>query len=430
MNNPTDINKDKFIIPAEDIVTKVVEDDNWKNLHSKSWCPVPFNTISWHPSGVVSRCMMSDDDMGESHDSKEMQSLRQNMLDGKWDTYGCTNCLNREKNGQKSQRMNWLGKSMMDQLGNPEPYRTPQLKGNKISHLFVNFSNVCNFKCRMCSPNYSNSLIPEAKHMNSKFPREYKKFQWANPKNFNSIIPYLENNPKVLKGIRSIWMTGGEPFMDDSPYRLMELIEEFGHPEKIKMVITTNGSKLDVSRLGAFEKLKKLTLDISIDAAGPMFEYMRSNRVFTWSQMEEQCGKLSKFSQENKWFGIQINASYQIFNYDNTLDFLDFVYDHKADSNLRLVVFPKHLRAGNLPDSYKKDAHNIINKAELRYHNKDVHNIRTLNDMRRALDTKEHHLTVFQELVREQDKFREIYLHEYHEVLAEIIYGPKQPCLF
>ena len=149
MNNPTDINKQKFIIPAKDIVTKVVEDDTWKNLHSKSWCPVPFNTISWHPSGVVSRCMMSDDDMGASHESDEMQALRKNMLDGKWDTYGCTNCLNREKNGQKSQRMTWLGKKMMDQLGNPEPYRTPKLTGNDISHLFVNFSTcvILNVEC-------------------------------------------------------------------------------------------------------------------------------------------------------------------------------------------------------------------------------------------------------------------------------------------
>ena len=50
--------------------------------------------------------------------------------------------------------------------------------------------------------------------------------------------------------------------------------------------------------------------------------------------------------------------------------------------------------------------------------------------MRKALDTKEHHLSVFQELIREQDKFRGVYLYDYNPDLAEIIYGPKQPCLF
>ena len=155
----------KFFIPAEKIETKVKETELWNNLHSKSWCPVPFNTISWHPSGVVSRCMMSDDDMGTHHDSTEMQDLRKNMLAGKWDTFGCTNCLTKEKQGARSQRMNWLHHDFREGLGNPEPYNNPKLLGNDISHLFVNFSNVCNFKCRMCSSNYSNSLIPEAKHM-------------------------------------------------------------------------------------------------------------------------------------------------------------------------------------------------------------------------------------------------------------------------
>ena len=122
------------------------------------------------------------------------------------------------------------------------------------------------------------------------FPEEYHKVPLQNRKNFNNINEYLEASPEVLEGITSIWMTGGEPFMDDSPYKLMELIEEYGHPEKIKMVITTNGSKLDFNKLNKFNKLKSLILDISIDAVGPMFEYMRSNGVFTWSEMEATCG--------------------------------------------------------------------------------------------------------------------------------------------
>mgnify|MGYP003651600757 CR=1 FL=1 len=422
---------ENFVVHSDDIVTKVVENEKWKNLHSKSWCAVPFNTISWHPSGVVSRCMMSDDPMGASHESDEMIELRRDMLDGKWDTYGCTNCLSKEKNGQRSQRMNWLHTDFIDNLGNPEPYTNPKLVGNDISHLFVNFSNVCNFKCRMCNGNYSNSLIPENKHMLPLFPTQYKKVPDHNRKNFNNINEYLEANPSVLDGIRSIWITGGEPFMDDSCYKLMELIEAYGHPEKIKIVITTNGSKIDFNKLDKFNKLKNLILDISIDAVGPMFEYMRSNGVFTWSQMEETCGKLKKYKQTNKdWFNFQINSSYQIFNYDNTLDFIDFVHDHESDSNIRLVIFPEHLRAGNLPESYKKEAYAMLDRVELRYGNRDQHQIKTLNDMRKALAVKETHFESFKKVVAEQDKFRGSYLYNYHEHLAELIYGTKQQCLF
>lgn len=77
------------------------------NLHSDSWCPLPFNAISFHPTGALTRCMMSNVSMGESYDSEQMQQLRQDMLDGKWDKEGCMSCwkkknkatLVKDKNG-------------------------------------------------------------------------------------------------------------------------------------------------------------------------------------------------------------------------------------------------------------------------------------------------------------------------------------------
>ena len=106
INNTMEIGKknDKFNLPeryivhSDDLNIKSKENDTeapngWKNLHSPSWCPVPFNTISWHPSGVVSRCMMNDTPMGSSHESDQMQFLRKNMLEGKWDTHGCMSYL-------------------------------------------------------------------------------------------------------------------------------------------------------------------------------------------------------------------------------------------------------------------------------------------------------------------------------------------------
>jgi len=432
---------EKWVVDADDIDSKVIENNNWKNLHSKSWCPVPFNTISWHPTGVITRCMMNDTPMGNSYDSSNMQELRQNMLDGKWDTNGCETCLHKEQHGYKSQRINWLSNKMRyEKLGDPEPYTTPKLTENKISHLFINFSNVCNFKCRMCSSNYSNSLIPENKHMTTLFPIVYKKTNGTNEKKFNNINEFLEANSIVLKDIRNIWMTGGEPFMDESPYKLMELIEKYGSPEKVRLTITTNGSKLDFKKLDKFKTLKNLSIDISIDAVGPMFEYMRSNGVFTWNQMKETCGKLKKYKQTNKhWFDFQINSSYQIFNYDNMFDFINFIIDHECDSNIRLLVFPKHLRVGNLPDSFKKEALAMCDKIEVllgNITNQDTHvtNIlSSLSDMRKSIKVEANsnpedrtdapHLYDFKNIVKEQDEFRKMYLYDYNPKLAEIVYG-------
>lgn len=420
---------DRYVVHSDDLNIKSKENDTealngWKNLHSPSWCPVPFNTISWHPSGVVSRCMMNDTPMGSSHESEQMQFLRKNMLEGKWDTHGCMNCLQKEQHGYKSQRINWLSNSMRHKrLGDPEPYTNPKLTENKITHLFVNFSNLCNFKCRMCSSKFSNSLIPENRHMTPLFPKLYKQVHGNREKNFNNINEYLEANPEILKDIRSIWMTGGEPFMTEDPYKLMKLLEQHGQPDKVNMTITTNGSKIDFDRLDEFNKLGKLSIDISIDAYGPLFEYMRSNGVFTWDQMKETCDKLAEYKSENEWFGIQINASYQMFNYNNMYDFIDFVSTYDVDSNIRLLTFPKHFRVGNLPDTYKQEALAMCDKIEKDFDtDKHRHLIVMLGDMRKAIESEENHLEDFMAIVKEQDKFREKYLYEYNKTLSEIIY--------
>jgi MoaA/NifB/PqqE/SkfB family radical SAM enzyme len=429
--NPTRPVTEFEFIPAHEANTTVKENETWNNLHSPSWCPVPFNTISWHPTGMITRCMMSDEDMGETHESNLMQELRQGMLDGKWDKRGCMNCLQKEKVGAKSQRMNWLTHLKRGELGDPEPYTNPKLTGNTISHLFVNFSNTCNFKCRMCNANYSNSLIPENKHMAPLFPRSYKPTNERREKNFNNINEFLEANPEVLKDIRQIWMTGGEPFMDDSPYKLMELIEKYGHPEKIRMTITTNGSKLDFNRLDEFKKLKRLSIDISIDSTGPMFEYMRSNGVFTWDQMKETVDTLKEFKDlYPDWFHVQINASYQIFNYNNIYDFVQFIADRGFASNIRLLMYPKHFRVGNLPDNLKEEAFTILDKCEQKFnteHYEDLQLRSMLDDLRAALrediSNDELGIDYFKKIVKEQDKFRGKYLYEYNKKLGEIVYG-------
>ena len=105
-------------------------------------------------------------------------------------------------------------------------------------------------------------------------------------------------------------MTGGEPFMTDDPYDLIDLIVEHGKPEELEITITTNGSKLNFEKLEKFNKVKKLILDVSIDAVGPLFEYMRSNKVFTWSQMEDTCSKLFEYRKVNKeWFNFLLIAA-------------------------------------------------------------------------------------------------------------------------
>jgi len=116
-----------------------------KAIHSTSWCPIPFNAISFHPTGSLTRCMMSDVPMGETFDSPQMQKLRQDMLDGTWDKEGCMTCWKKEQQGNISQRQKWLQRNPQD-FKNTDGFINPKTTGNPVNHLFINYSNICNFK--------------------------------------------------------------------------------------------------------------------------------------------------------------------------------------------------------------------------------------------------------------------------------------------
>ena len=53
----------------------------------------------------------------------------------------------------------------------------------------------------------------------------------------------LETNKHRLKDITSIWITGGEPFIDKTMFTVRDILYEYAIKEQIMMSITTNGSR-------------------------------------------------------------------------------------------------------------------------------------------------------------------------------------------
>jgi len=81
-------------------------------MNLDTYCPMPFVTLTVNPGGTISRCMMSLENMGpisaDTYSNEKFQTLRQNMLQGKWDEQGCNSCFRAEQNGYRSQRLKWL----------------------------------------------------------------------------------------------------------------------------------------------------------------------------------------------------------------------------------------------------------------------------------------------------------------------------------
>lgn len=401
------------------------------NKHSDTWCPIPFVGVSLHPMGFLSRCMMSETVMSNSDEmdwnNTEFQRLRQSMLDGNWDKPGCDSCRDKEELGVKSQRQNWLAANHLRKFNfTDEAFNSPSLTDNVIRHLFLNFNNVCNFKCRMCSPRYSNSLIPEFKELSSDIEKIL--FEEDKYKNINNVLKFIESNKDNLKDLTSIWVTGGEPFIDGTFWKVLDILNEYADPSKIHMTITTNGSRTTIEDVDKFKHFKQIHWDLSMDMPGPMFEYLRSAGVFTWDQMHNFVQDLSRYVKDNSdWLMVSLNSSYQLYNAHKLYEFFTYIHDMFGDFysiNNRILTGPRWFQARHFPEELKPIANKNIEKL-LQEKWIDDSDIRMINDCKQMLnkDFEEDQWKIFVAQCKGQDKFRGVDLRDYDPILGKAVYG-------
>lgn len=356
-------------------------------------CLIPFASIATHPAGFISRCMMSSKPMGSMTDknvwdNNEFIKLRTDMVNGQWNLPGCNTCHEREMQGLVSQRINWKTNERWwtgDIWDNKNFEQS--LTDNKIYHLFLNTSNLCNFKCRMCNSMFSNSWINDDTLLREHgFDRkEYVDYT----KNRNDLQTFINNLIPQLSELRMITVTGGEPFINNDLLDVFDVLDEAGILKNVHLSITTNGSLLTEEHLLRLRKAKTVNINISIDGTGKLFEYMRSAGQCTWEEITTKIDMLCKFRNEYTNFLFSPNASYQIYNMLNIREFYDWAESIIKRPNewieFRLLTHPECLHVSVAPDHIKQKALEQIQYVEEKYSSA---NNMFLNNMKKTLASK------------------------------------------
>ena len=279
-------------------------------MHKDTYCPMPFVTLAVNPNNWLSRCMMSNHNMGPiehaSWSNDKFKTLRNNQLNGIWDQDGCKSCWFKEQNGQKSRRNRWV-ESELKYMGAENVYaQNLSVRRNTIKHLYMNFNNICNFKCRMCGPHYSNAWIPDWRKL------EMDKSEHIQEKQQIDVDKFLQEFGPELGQLHGIWITGGEPFMDNSVFDFFEKLKQYCDPQQLKVLITTNASKLDVHKLKQLQGFKRLQIHVSIDATGDLYKYMRGYN-YSWQQIDTKINDLYQ-NQKTYNYILSLNGTYQLHN--------------------------------------------------------------------------------------------------------------------
>lgn len=158
------------------------------------------------------------------------------------------------------------------------------------TYLEVSFSSECNFRCVYCAP-----------HISTIWEKEIEKFgpyqtRWSHNsldhlKAIGSMPikeatnPYVDAFwkwlPEIYLDLEHLRVTGGEPLLSESTFRLMDYVDQNPHPN-LKLAINSNLG-VPTARVDRFiEKAKRLknlgsfTIFTSVDTYGPQAEYIRT----------------------------------------------------------------------------------------------------------------------------------------------------------
>ena len=82
-----------------------------------------------------------------------------------------------------------------------------------FQHIDIRFSNLCNFKCRMCNHDFSSNWYEDMKKIRPQNVRETKVLK-ATDTIVEDLIPHLSK-------IRSFYFAGGEPLIMPEHYKVL-----------------------------------------------------------------------------------------------------------------------------------------------------------------------------------------------------------------
>jgi hypothetical protein len=318
----------------------------------KSFCILPFIHLYAQPDGEVKPCCIAggfdkpeslrEKSIEEIFNSKQFKELRRDMLNGVRHKV-CDVCYKKEDRGEHSPRQNFNSNTQwtMPQIG--ADYSAPL----EFQHIDIRFSNLCNYKCRMCNHNFSSNWFEDAKKIHDGGNYIYKSAE--NTKVLKASDTIVEDLIPYLGKVKSFYFAGGEPLIMPEHFKVLNWlynnlpVQEFmngGDPvieaRDLSIHYNTNLSVIkydEQSLIDLWRGFKRVYLSISCDGVNEVGEYQRTG--FKTERFEENMATIKEFAQPasvwNQDMGIIYGFQYTTTNLNihHIFDFIDYMMEKR-----------------------------------------------------------------------------------------------------
>lgn len=323
-----------------------------KVLKSNNFCMYPFSMLWVLPDGRLKICCKQsqyiegknivNDDLFSIWNSDYLKNIRKSFINGDYPE-NCDICSLLLSRG-----ISYYQAVLTDTLLNKVTslLESTELKFDMGSGcisklptvLLLSMRRLCNYKCRICSPEYSTSLQKEKGIVCSEISYEER-------------VKVLDKISELLPNISKLMLAGGEPLLIDEYCLLLQECIDKGYNTKIHIIINTNGAVYSEKWVELLNQFKKVTFFVSIDDIEERIEYQRKG--LSWEFLLQNIKKYQESFSSNGAVCLSYTVSlYNVYYLPEFLEWYHHYFYNPLEVSINFVENVLSIR--NLPDSIKQ----------------------------------------------------------------------------
>lgn len=306
-------------------------------LTNKKFCPMPWTGLMYNFDGTVKNCIRSAGTIGNIKNDKIQNILLGNtntttqrlIIDHK-PVSTCHTCYDLE--GDKSGFNIISDRVFYIRELKKVPTDTYQTGNFDLQTVDVRWTNLCNFSCIYCGPEFSSKWAAELdKYLDT--PTSIQKQQFKN---------YIFENSHKLK---HVYLAGGEPLLMKENEEFLDLLKSTN--PRVNLRINTNLSKVDTRVFDKICEFENVHWTVSVETIQEEFEYIRHGG--RWTDFLDNLNTIRKLDHR-----ISFNMLHFLLNYQSVFGCVDFLKNSGFHNNSYIIgalLTPLYLNIRHLPDS-------------------------------------------------------------------------------
>ena len=311
-------------------------------LTNPSFCPMPWTGLMYNFDGKIKNCIRSAGLLGNIKDQPiesilvENNRPRQQQIVDQQPVDTCHTCYDLER-----------GKKGFDHISDrifyirelkSTPIDTYQVGNFDLQTVDVRWSNLCNFACVYCNPEFSSKWSDELK-IRHQTPTEQQTADFKN---------YIYDHAGQL---RHVYLAGGEPLLMKENLILLEKLNP-----NVNVRINTNLSKVDTRVFEAICEFPNVHWTVSVESLAQEFEYIRHGG--SWLDFLDNLKIIKQLGHK-----ISFNMLHFLLNYNSIFDCVDFLKAQGFHNNsfvIGALLGPEYLNIRHLPENVLNSVKNKL----------------------------------------------------------------------